>query len=149
MSTGTIFHKNIKTHFSRPKKGTFGGLPGVVLSRGRDIPGHSKKHRFTHSFFPAIQLSPLRVGCLVGCRVGCCVVVPPPPLAPRRCPHRRHRRRSASRMTPATRMPTAAPTWVWSSPPPPKVARRQRGWRASEGRGDKEGDYDGDEGGEQ
>jgi hypothetical protein len=27
-------HKNIKTYLSRPKKGTFGGLPGVVLSRG-------------------------------------------------------------------------------------------------------------------
>jgi hypothetical protein len=37
---------------------------------------------------------------------------------------------------------------VWSSPPPPDAARRQRGWRASEGRGDEEGDYDGDEGGE-
>jgi hypothetical protein len=72
-----------------------------------------KKHSFTHSFFPATQLFPLRVGCLVGCRVGCCVVVdvllccccvvvivfiyfvaalpkplPPPPSACRRCCHR-------------------------------------------------------------
>ncbi len=77
-----------------------------------------KKHSFTHSFFPATQLSPLRVGCLVGCHVGCCVVVPPPPSAPRRRRHRRHRRRSASRMMPATRTPTAAPTWVWSPPYP-------------------------------
>ncbi len=38
---------------------------------------------------------------------------------------------------------------VWSSPPPPKVVRRQRGWRASEGRGNKEGNYDGNEGGKQ
>jgi hypothetical protein len=28
---------------------------------------------------------------------------------------------------------------VWSSPPPSDAARRQRGWRASEGRGDKAG----------
>jgi hypothetical protein len=27
-------HKNIKTYLSRPKKGTFGGLPGIALSRG-------------------------------------------------------------------------------------------------------------------
>jgi hypothetical protein len=30
-----FFHiKNIKTYLSRPKKGTFRGLPGVALSRG-------------------------------------------------------------------------------------------------------------------
>jgi hypothetical protein len=38
---------------------------------------------------------------------------------------------------------------VWSSPPPPKAAGRRRGWRASEGRGNKEGDCDGDKGGKQ
>jgi hypothetical protein len=27
-------HKNIKTYLSCPKKGTFGGLPSVALSRG-------------------------------------------------------------------------------------------------------------------
>ncbi len=37
---------------------------------------------------------------------------------------------------------------VWSSPPPPKAAQRQQGWRASEGRGDKEGDCNSNEGGE-
>ncbi len=36
---------------------------------------------------------------------------------------------------------------VWSSPPPPKAVQRQQGWRASEGRGNKEGGYDGDKGG--
>jgi hypothetical protein len=29
-----FLHKNIKTFLSRPKKGTFGGLAGVALSRG-------------------------------------------------------------------------------------------------------------------
>jgi hypothetical protein len=48
-----------------------------------------------------------------------------------------------------TRTLTAAPTWVWSSPLPPKAARRRQGWRANEGRGNKEGNYDGDEGGKQ
>ncbi len=76
VSTGTIFsHKNMKTYLSRPKKGTFGGLPGISLSRGRDIAEHRKKHIFKHSFSPATPLSPLLVGCLDGCRVGCCVVV--------------------------------------------------------------------------
>jgi hypothetical protein len=39
VSTGTIFsHKNINIPFP-PKKGTFGGLPGIALSSGRDISG--------------------------------------------------------------------------------------------------------------
>ncbi len=38
---------------------------------------------------------------------------------------------------------------VWSSPPPPDAAHQQQGWWASEGRGDEEGNYDSDEGGEQ
>jgi hypothetical protein len=38
---------------------------------------------------------------------------------------------------------------VWSPPPPPKAAQRQQGWQASEGRGDKEGDYNGNKGGKQ
>ncbi len=38
---------------------------------------------------------------------------------------------------------------VWSSPPPPEAARRQQGWRASEGRGNEEGDYNGDKVGKQ
>ncbi len=67
--------KNIKTYLSCPKKGTFGGLAGVALSRGGDIPGHQKKHSFKHRFFPAAQLFPIRVGCHVVCCVGCCVVV--------------------------------------------------------------------------
>ncbi len=67
-------HKIIKTYLSHPKKGTFGGLPGVALSRGQDMLD-TEKHIFEHSFFPATQLSPLRVGCLVSCCVGCCVVV--------------------------------------------------------------------------
>jgi hypothetical protein len=41
VSTGTIFftykHKNIPLPL---KKGTFEGLAGAALSRGRDIPGH-------------------------------------------------------------------------------------------------------------
>ncbi len=41
VSTGTIFlHKNITTYLPHMKKGTFEGLAGVALSRGRDIPGH-------------------------------------------------------------------------------------------------------------
>ncbi len=96
MSTGTTFftqkHKNI-LYLSHLKRGTFGGLAGMALSRGRGIPGHwKKKHSFTHSFFLAAQLFPLRVGCLVGWRVGCCVVVMLLPLSlftllPR-CQHR-------------------------------------------------------------
>jgi hypothetical protein len=58
-----------------------------------------KKHSFKHSFFPAIQLFPLCVGCLVGCCVGCCVVVMLlslslftllPHCQHRRCHHRWH-----------------------------------------------------------
>ncbi len=67
--------KNIKTYLSHPKKGTFGGLAGVALSRGWDIPLDTKKKIFAHSFIPPAQLFPLCVGCLVGCHVGCCVVV--------------------------------------------------------------------------
>jgi hypothetical protein len=38
VSTGTFFsHKNIKSYLSHPKKGTFGGLPGIALSRGQDM----------------------------------------------------------------------------------------------------------------
>ncbi len=37
---------------------------------------------------------------------------------------------------------------VWSSLPPPDAVRRQQGWQASEGRGNKEGDYNGNKGGE-
>jgi hypothetical protein len=35
-----FLHKNIKTYLSCKKKGTFGGLAGIALSRGQDIPGH-------------------------------------------------------------------------------------------------------------
>ncbi len=38
---------------------------------------------------------------------------------------------------------------VWSSPPPPEAAQRQRGQQASEGRGDGEGDCGSNEGGKQ
>ncbi len=38
---------------------------------------------------------------------------------------------------------------VWSSPPPPEGARRQQGWKASEGRGNEEENCNSDEGGEQ
>jgi hypothetical protein len=38
---------------------------------------------------------------------------------------------------------------VWSSPPPPEVARWQQGWQASEGRGNEEGNCDGNKGSEQ
>jgi hypothetical protein len=43
VSTGTFFfNKNIKTYciFPAPQKSTLGGLAGVALSRGQDIPGH-------------------------------------------------------------------------------------------------------------
>ncbi len=103
-----ISHKNMKTYLSRQKKGTFGGLPGVALSRGRDIAGHRKKHSFEHSFSPATQLSPLCVGCLVGCCVGCCLIVMLLSLSSftllPRCQHRRrrHRRHAAATATAAT-----------------------------------------------
>ncbi len=79
--------------------------PGVETYLGTE-----KKHSFTHSFFPATQLSPLRVGCLVGCHVGCCVVVLPPPSAPCCRRHRRHSHWSSSRMTPATQTPAVLPS---------------------------------------
>jgi hypothetical protein len=63
---------------------------------------------FEHSFSPATQLSPLLVGCLVGFRVGCCVVVMLLSLSlftllPR-CQHRRrrHHRHAAAAATAAT-----------------------------------------------
>jgi hypothetical protein len=77
MSTGTIFlHKNMETYLSRPKKRYLwrSGWRSTVHGL-RHTWTLKKKHSFTHSFFPAAQLLPLRVGCLVGCCVGCCVVV--------------------------------------------------------------------------
>ncbi len=70
-------HKNIKTYLSHPKKGTFGGLPGVALSRGRDIPGHRKKHSFEHSSLPPLNYPPsvlavLLVVMLVVVLLSCC-----------------------------------------------------------------------------
>jgi hypothetical protein len=190
-----------------PEKGTFRVLPGVALSRGRDIPGHSRKN----TVWNTVSFPPLNYPCLVGCCVGSCFVVMLLSvslftLLPR-CQHRhRHHHWHAAaaatavgwqrRMSPATQTPTAAlPHWrklsagrwnptrhwtgpsqpvawaakaatmmaapmvaaeggsrtrsVWSSPPPPKAARQQRGWRASEGRGDKEGDCNGNKGGKQ
>ncbi len=38
---------------------------------------------------------------------------------------------------------------VWFFPPPPEAAQQQQGWQASEGRGNKEGNYNGDKGGKQ
>ncbi len=38
---------------------------------------------------------------------------------------------------------------VWSSPPPPDVAQWQQGWWVSEGRGNKEGNYNNNKGGKQ
>jgi hypothetical protein len=38
---------------------------------------------------------------------------------------------------------------VWSSPPSPKALQRQQGWRVSEGRGNEEGNCNGDKGGKQ
>ncbi len=37
-----FLQENITTYLSCPKKGTFKGLAGVALSRGRDIPGLKK-----------------------------------------------------------------------------------------------------------
>ncbi len=102
--------KNIKTYLSCPKKGTFGGLAGVALSRGRGIPGHWKKHSFTHSFFPTAQLFPppcwlsYWLLCWLLCCCGVVVVVfvyfaaalptplpLPPPAHHHRCHCHRHR----------------------------------------------------------
>jgi hypothetical protein len=38
---------------------------------------------------------------------------------------------------------------VWTFPPPSQAVQRQQRWQTSEGRGDKEGDCNGNEGGEQ
>ncbi len=49
---------------------------GSTVQGLRHIWTLQEKHSFTHSFFPAAQLFPPRVGCLVVCCVvGCCVVV--------------------------------------------------------------------------
>jgi hypothetical protein len=79
MSTGTFFSpKNTKTYLSRQKKGTFGGLPGVALSRGQDIPGHSRKNTVlnTVSFlplnYPPSELAVLLVVVLVVVLLSCC-----------------------------------------------------------------------------
>jgi hypothetical protein len=70
--------KNIKTYLSRQKKATFRGLPGVALSRGQDIPGHSKKNTVLNivSFLP-LNYSPsvlavLLVVVLVVVLLSCC-----------------------------------------------------------------------------
>ncbi len=116
--------KNTKTYLSHQKKGTFRGLPGIALSRGPDIPGHSRKTQFQTQFLsrqsiipPPCWLSWWLLYWLLCCWHVVVVVfvyfvaalptpLPPPPLA-HHC--RRHRRRLARRMTPATQTPTAAP----------------------------------------
>ncbi len=98
MSTGTICftpkHKNIpflpqKRYFWRP------GWRSTV--QGSRHTWTLKKHSFTHSFFTAAQLSNLHVGCFVGCRAGCCVVVMLLSLSSFTllpcCQHRHHRHR--------------------------------------------------------
>jgi hypothetical protein len=67
MSTGTIFSpKNIKTYLSRQKKGTFGGLAGIALSRGCDIPGQSKKNTVSNIVsFPPLNYSPADLAVLL------------------------------------------------------------------------------------
>jgi hypothetical protein len=70
--------KNTKTYLSCQKKGTFGGLPGVALSRGRDIPGHSRKNTVSNTVsFPPLNYSPsmlavLLVVALVVVLLSCC-----------------------------------------------------------------------------
>jgi hypothetical protein len=67
-----------KTYLSRQKKGTFGGLPGVALSKGRDIPGHSRKNTVLNTVsFPPLSYSPsvlavLLVVVLVFVLLSCC-----------------------------------------------------------------------------
>jgi hypothetical protein len=48
--------KNTTTYLSHQKKGTFGGLPGIALSRGQDIPGHSRKNTVLNTIsFPPLN----------------------------------------------------------------------------------------------
>jgi hypothetical protein len=57
VSTSTFFlHKNIPFLC---KKGTFEGLADVALSRGQDIPGHSKVS------FPLLNYSPFALAVLL------------------------------------------------------------------------------------
>jgi hypothetical protein len=108
MFTGTMFvtqkHKNIP--FPPEKRYLWRSAWCSTVQGSRHTWTLQKKHSFEHSFFPATQLFPLRVGCLLGCCVGCCVVVmllmlslftfiatlptllPLPPLARRHCRHR-------------------------------------------------------------
>ncbi len=114
----------IKTYLSRSKKINFGGLAGIALSRGVDIPEHGDK---IVSFLPLNSIPPLCwLSCWLLCWFLCCchVVVivfvdfvaalptPQPQPSARHC----HRCRwLAWRMTPATQMPTAAPS-CWRTP---------------------------------
>ncbi len=120
-----FFHPKTQKHTFPARKSTFGGLPGIALSRGRDIPRHSRKNTVSNTVsFPPLNNSPsvlavLMVVVLVVVLLSHVVVVVfvyfvaalPTPLLPppsaRRCHH--HRRWSARRMTPATGTPTAAP----------------------------------------
>ncbi len=100
-----------------------------------------KKHSFTHSFFPATQLSPpmlavLLVVMLVVVLLSYCCC----------CLHLLCCRVAS----------TAAATTVGTPlpPPPPLVGKQddacwRQGWRASEGRGNEEGNSEGDKGGKQ
>jgi hypothetical protein len=67
-----------RTYLSHQKKSTFGGLAVVALSRGRDIPGHSKKNTVLNRVsFPQLNYSPsmlvvLLVIILVVVLLSCC-----------------------------------------------------------------------------
>jgi hypothetical protein len=67
-----FLHKNIKTNLSRPKKSTLGGLASVEHCSGAETYLDTEKKKFLscHSI-----LFPHHVGFLVGCCVGCYVVV--------------------------------------------------------------------------
>ncbi len=145
MSTGTIFflkkHKNIP--FPPPKRYIRRSAWRSTVQGSTHTWTLNKKHSFTHSFFPATQLSPpmlavVLVVVLVVVLLSCCC----------RCLH----------LFCCRIANTAAAAMLGTPPPPPplpppSVGERddacwRQGWQASEGRGDKEGDYDGDEGGE-
>ncbi len=144
MSTGTFFsHKNIKTYLSHQKKRYLWRSAWCSTVQGSRHTWTLKKNIVSIIVslpplnYPPSMLDVLLVVVLVVVLLSCC------------CLHLLccHIANTAPAATVGTPLPPPPP-------PPPSVGKQddtcwQQGWRVSEGRGNEEGNYDGNKGGKQ